>query len=159
MKAITLWEPWATLVAHEYKKYETRSWEIKHRGDLVIHAAKRIPRVEDSLTPRIIQALKEIGIEAIGDFPFGCAVAVVSVVKVFRTETLLPSLDSAQQAFGDFSPKRYAWQLANIYRFPPIPMTGRQGIWWLTGENEQRIKEMMKDRPLTFYSSTGTPIK
>ena len=43
MKALTLWEPWATLIALGVKRYETRSWGTKYRGPLAIHAAKRRP--------------------------------------------------------------------------------------------------------------------
>ncbi len=41
MKAISLWQPWATLVALGIKQTETRHWATKHRGQLAIHAAKR----------------------------------------------------------------------------------------------------------------------
>ena len=40
MKALSLWQPWATLVAIGAKKNETRSWETLYRGPLAIHAAK-----------------------------------------------------------------------------------------------------------------------
>jgi hypothetical protein len=41
MKAITLWQPWASLVAIGAKKIETRSWYTNYRGPLAIHASKR----------------------------------------------------------------------------------------------------------------------
>lgn len=40
MKALTLWQPWATLIAIGAKTIETRSWSTNHRGPLAIHAAK-----------------------------------------------------------------------------------------------------------------------
>ena len=44
MKAITLWQPWATLMAIGAKTIETRPrtawWAKNHRGPLLIHAAK-----------------------------------------------------------------------------------------------------------------------
>jgi len=43
MKAITLWQPWASLLATEAKQYETRSWATKYRGLIAIHAAKKNP--------------------------------------------------------------------------------------------------------------------
>jgi hypothetical protein len=33
MKAITLWQPWASLIAIGAKKYETRSWRQLQRTD------------------------------------------------------------------------------------------------------------------------------
>ena len=40
MKALTLLQPWASLIAIGAKKIETRSWATKYRGPLAIHAAK-----------------------------------------------------------------------------------------------------------------------
>ena len=44
MKAITIWQPWASLIACGAKKYETRSWPTKYRGPIAIHAAAKDPR-------------------------------------------------------------------------------------------------------------------
>ena len=41
MKAITIWQPWASLLASGRKRYETRSWATTYRGPIAIHAAKR----------------------------------------------------------------------------------------------------------------------
>ena len=46
MKALSLHQPWAWLVATGQKHYETRSWGTPYRGPLAIHAGKEqeIPR-------------------------------------------------------------------------------------------------------------------
>lgn len=41
MKAITIWQPWASLLACGAKQYETRSWATSYRGPIAIHAATR----------------------------------------------------------------------------------------------------------------------
>jgi len=46
MKAITLHQPFASLVALGVKRIETRSWPTKHRGLIAIHAAAKKPRYE-----------------------------------------------------------------------------------------------------------------
>lgn len=43
MKAITIWQPWASLLACGAKQYETRSWATKYRGPIAIHAAMKDP--------------------------------------------------------------------------------------------------------------------
>lgn len=43
MKTLSLWQPWASLVALGIKTIETRSWSTKYRGPLAIHAARRRP--------------------------------------------------------------------------------------------------------------------
>lgn len=46
MKAITIWQPWASLLSHRVKLYETRSWETAYRGPIAIHAAAvKVPQV------------------------------------------------------------------------------------------------------------------
>ena len=42
MKAISLWQPWATLIATGAKIYETRSWDTRYRGPIAIHASKKM---------------------------------------------------------------------------------------------------------------------
>ncbi len=39
-------------------------------------------------------------------------------------------------ALGDWTPGRYAWELANVKMLPqPIPIKGKQGLWnWEGGE-------------------------
>lgn len=39
--AISLWQPWASLMASGHKSIETRSWSTHLRGLVAIHAAKR----------------------------------------------------------------------------------------------------------------------
>lgn len=46
MKALSLWQPWASAIALGAKRVETRSWETLYRGPLLIHAAKRRPVYE-----------------------------------------------------------------------------------------------------------------
>lgn len=41
MKAISLWQPWASLWMAGRKRFETRHWETKHRGALANAISKR----------------------------------------------------------------------------------------------------------------------
>lgn len=44
MRALTVIQPWASLIAIGAKRIETRSWETSHRGLVAIHAAKGCDR-------------------------------------------------------------------------------------------------------------------
>lgn len=44
MKAISLWQPWASLVAFGEKKVETRCWTTKYRGSIAIASTKQEPK-------------------------------------------------------------------------------------------------------------------
>ena len=47
MKVLSLWQPWATLMAIGAKKIETRHWYTRYRGPLVIHAAKTLQGIKE----------------------------------------------------------------------------------------------------------------
>ena len=44
MKALTIIQPWATLIASGHKVNETRSWKTNYRGEILIHE-ERIQRI------------------------------------------------------------------------------------------------------------------
>ena len=44
MKAITIKQPYATLIAEGLKEYEFRTWKTKYRGDILIHAGKGVDK-------------------------------------------------------------------------------------------------------------------
>lgn len=146
MKAITLWEPWATLVAYGYKRFETRSWLTHYRGPLVVHAAKRVPTLAELSPEPIREALKASGLVLVDDFSLGCVLAVVDVTAVYRTETVLEEgmVAGDELVFGDYAPHRYAWRLENLRRLScPVPMRGRQGLWTLKGEELEGVLAVM----------------
>ena len=125
MKAITLWQPWASMVAAGEKTVETRTWRTSYRGRLAIHAAKYVvPELRQDFRDRAEFVLHQ-PLEA---FPRGAIVAVVSLYDIVRTEKWHPSV--FRQMWGDFTPGRWAWKFARIVAIdPPILARGQQGMW------------------------------
>lgn len=142
MKTITLFQPWASLVANGSKKYETRSWSASWRGPILIHAAKKMPGNIIFQEP-FYSALKEqhcsdeigAGIE----FPGPCILAICNLVnclKIVSRNSECAFLENDQCIegnefyFGDYTPGRYAWQLENVHQLAkPISAKGMQRIW------------------------------
>lgn len=137
MKAITLWQPWATLIALGAKLIETRSWKTDYRGPLAIHAASRPPEWTDN--PDIERVLAYYGYEngvhqdgPIEFLPRASVVAICELLSCEPTDELLrvPGNKEAQEPFGDFSPGRFGWVLADVVRLEtPIRARGRQQLW------------------------------
>lgn len=52
MKALSIKQPWCSLILHGGKDVENRKWATKHRGTILIHASKAMKRAEwlDALT-------------------------------------------------------------------------------------------------------------
>ncbi len=54
MKALTIRQPWASLIAHGVKTIETRSWKTSYRGPIAIHAGAKRPAPGDQLGPWMV---------------------------------------------------------------------------------------------------------
>lgn len=54
MKAISIRQPWAWLIAQGYKDIENRSWATRYRGPVLIHASAAKPTVNDYMHAREI---------------------------------------------------------------------------------------------------------
>ena len=116
MKAISIWQPWATLIALGEKRIETRGWETRYRGPLAIHAAKRWDReladlcllnepirealCRDPEISRRVYAQEEDRIGLSRFLPLGCVVATCRLVACLPTPRDTPDL-GAPFVLGD----------------------------------------------------------
>lgn len=143
MKALTMTQPWATLVAMGAKQYETRGWRPVYRGPLAIHASKSFPIPDqetairgffwDTLQPEFMPRGGLL-------LPRGAILAVCELVEcyftgnpddvVFEEPPWMRRLSEKERAFGNFSPGRWGWRLRNVQRLPaPISIRGYQFLW------------------------------
>lgn len=129
--ALSLYPPYATLVAILAKKIETRSWEIKYRGLLAIHATKSFPKWANEICSKepFKSTLASAGYNSYKELPTGKVVALSNIVDCFQfTADNIP--DEPEYSFGDYSPGRYGIVLANTIRLPePILAKGSQRLW------------------------------
>jgi hypothetical protein len=151
VKALTLTQPWATLVALGAKRIETRSWYTgpDPRGHgaqalnlpLAIHAAKGFPPEAQALVAKgwFASVLRAAFPDAarpedvIDQLPRGAVVATVVLLHCVTVEHLEGAphiLTPQERAFGNYQPGRYAWRLWNVEALPePIPARGSLGLW------------------------------
>ncbi|MDT9723793.1 ASCH domain-containing protein [Xylanibacillus composti] len=155
MKAITVWQPWATLIALRLKRLETRGWATSYRGSLAIHAAKYIDREACEREP-IKSALAEHAYAA-ENLPTGAVVALASLSGCYRIYNTVDNgvhivrcpndeyefdkvhyIGRKEEVFGDYTEGRYAWELTDVRKLDePIPAKGKQRIWnWEGGTYE-----------------------
>lgn len=125
MRCISLWQPWASAIFLGYKTIETRSWETKYRGELLIHAAKTFP----ASARRFAEVELAVG-RGLERFPLGAILGVVELESIGATEDQDYFISALERRYGDFSWGRFGWQLTNIRPFKePIGYSGRQGIF------------------------------
>lgn len=131
MKAITLTQPWATLVAIGAKTIETRSWKTHYRGPLAIHAAKGWTKEVVKLAMRepFKSVLAAARFPMFSTLPRGYILATCTLLDCIRTEDV-DVYGTNEAFFGDFFPGRWAWMLTDIKRLPePIPAKGALKLW------------------------------
>ena len=155
MYAITLWQPWASLIAEGVKQYETRSWKppwhlIGQR--IAIHAAKRKITTEPypfGLPSDVFHEMdKRYGRMWWNILPYGAIVATAELAGFFHIEGYADK-DQKQvigvwedrqvigqketidtDPFGDYSPGRYAWLLQSVTKLhEPVSVRGGQRFW------------------------------
>lgn len=131
MKALTLLQPWATLIAVGAKRTETRSWSTSYRGPLAIHAAKRWTHdlVRLAMREPCRSTLADAGFRLCSSLPRGAIVATCVLYDVVPTEEFQGE-DFLDGAFGDFRVGRYAWRLRDVVALAePAPAKGALGLW------------------------------
>lgn len=167
MKAISLWQPWASAIAMKLKRFETRGWKCPDSligQPLAIHAAMkkdwacRLRWVQHrcSLDPHskppedlaeeqrreIAAAIKEYDA-----LPRGAILCLVRVNRCWKVEELLQTPDEMQFGeldWGNYDEGRFAWELSVIYTFDkPIQCLGKQGLfnWSIPDEWMQQAAE------------------
>ena len=122
MKALTICQPYAEMIALGEKCIENRTWPTAHRGLLVIHAGK---------SRNWLEADDE------REYPgmqFGALVATAQLVDCRRVEDLPPELQGDVHANGP-----WCWILEDVIRINPVPYRGAQGLWDV--ENTVEIHE------------------
>lgn len=128
--AISLWQPWAQLIAIKRKLYETRSWPTRIRGTVAIHAAKTWT---SDLRYDAENFEEDLGLErgALTGCPRGAVVCVADLTScVLMDEELVRSVGCQERMVGGWGPGRYAWKLENVRRLrEPLPAKGRQGFF------------------------------
>jgi hypothetical protein len=138
MKAISLYQPWATLVVLGIKRLETRRWQTTHSGLLAIHASRTFPAEGRELCRQepFRSLLARAGFSDEYELPRGALLGMVQLRRCLRIEEIdLESLAEAERTAGDFSPGRWAWVLEQAEPFLlPISCPGQRGVFTVSRE-------------------------
>ncbi len=100
MKAISIKQPWASLIAAGVKTREIRQWPTDHRGPLLIVSSRR-PVIDGHRHGAALCTVEVVGCRRMtrDDIPFAC--------------------------IADFYPDHYAWELGRVQLIEPFPVMGQ----------------------------------
>lgn len=122
MKALTIKQPWASLIIEGYKKHEFRSWKTSYRGKIYIHAGLSIEK--DKVEKFECYNLDYIKGAIIGEAEL---VDCILVHEKFNKE--LKAINPLVYGKSDHS-ETYAWELKNVIKYDqPIYLKGQLGLW------------------------------
>ena len=139
MKAISLWQPWASAIALGLKTIEKRGHLTHYRGPLAIHAAqKKSGDLKDAFAYEFLFDFRAVGVSSFVELPLGAIVAVCDLVDCVPTEEFVEweegkpgrVITGLERQFGNYEVGRFAWVLANVRKLEtPVPFKGRQGFF------------------------------
>lgn len=127
MKALTISQPYASLIASGEKRFENRTWDCRYRGPLAIHAGKGTQYLDR---------------DELKNYPVSQIIAVCRVVDCINTTVVRTSVHlkwndgryslaemKAMVADKHFEGP-YAIVLADVVKLDePILIGGKQGLW------------------------------
>ena len=142
MKALSIKQPWASLIAHGIKNIENRTWKTKFRGRIFIHAsAKNAGALYELLNEKQIEAISNHWTAA-PPFPNRPVSAIIGEVDIIDCVINHPSIWAEKtpipphEDIGRLSPI-YNWVLANavLYNKPIINVKGKLSFWEFQNNN------------------------
>ena len=121
MRAITLHQPYATLIAVGIKTIETRSWFCRP-GELAIHAAKRIMGDDGLHIANVASRVHSFAM----CYPRGAVLATCRIDECIPTD-VARDLYPEQIPWGNFDNGRWAWIIKDVKQLnPQVPCRGFQ---------------------------------
>lgn len=169
MYGLTITGPWATFIAHELKRNETRDWPCWervigqriaiHQGAGFGHMGTKKQWAEKVLVnPALCRAMVQAGY-LLDTLPLGAIVATARVTacqritRAQRDSRVLTALETPnvgigwefvgtdEEALGNYAPGRWAWVLSDVQRLAvPVPCRGSQGLWHVSADIVEQIR-------------------
>ncbi|MFC0602296.1 hypothetical protein [Streptomyces palmae] len=110
LRALTLWQPWASAVAQLGKNIENRGWLTKYRGLVLIHAGASIDR------------------RAVQQMPRDLEMPAKAVLAVARISDAHSDCDGRCSRWA--MPGFHHWELADVVPLTePVTVPGAQRLW------------------------------
>lgn len=138
MKALTIHQPYAELIARGEKRCENRAWSTGFRGDLAIHAGKSDKWLYGDWWAANMR----------GELVMGAVVAVARVVDCVHVHEI-PRLATRRPEIAALVGHEHAegpvcWVFGRVWRIEPVFCAGAQGLWSLRPDVERRVREQLK---------------
>lgn len=153
--ALTIWQPWATLIVMGAKPYEFRGWPapLAYRGKRIgVHAGARPVRRSEvvdlvmrlrspeawttCLRPEIALPILEKVLTSPGILPLAHMLGTAELGEPIRAHEIVGEFGGVLNDSDRAEHSNFAWPLTGILPLePPVPARGAQGFWpWSPGD-------------------------
>jgi hypothetical protein len=164
---LSVWQPWASLIANSAKKIATQTWPTNYRGLVAIHAWKNWPMwdkdlVKIAVSRKFREALfgdksyepatttatgatiaRANNIVLASNLPRDCFIALGKIQNCISTTEqpkLIPPVTSDEYHFGDYSPDMWMWVFEEIWKLrEPVYAPGHRRKLWKLNEGEADV--------------------
>ena len=163
IKALSIRQPYASLIIAGLKARETRDWATLYSGEVVIHAAKAWGRDEQADLRALMRfdQVRELFapyLENGGKPPLGAALGVVTLTRCDRAEDIRAGLPELERAAGGYGDGRFAFLMENIRLFEhPIPMRGQLGMFDVVMPNVPLVARRTGAPPISAPKPAPAP--
>jgi activating signal cointegrator 1 len=149
MKALTVSQPYASLIASGEKWIENRTWNTNYRGPIFIHAGKGSQYLKKSELAKLATG------SVIALARLAACVTIEELTEMgnslYDSQDFVPgtSVSWWDAAAHKHAEGPFCWILENVIALDPIPCRGAQGLWklpctvlWPISEQLQAIKRI-----------------
>ncbi|MEO0843548.1 MAG: DNA N-6-adenine-methyltransferase, partial [Cyanobacteria bacterium J06643_5] len=163
LKAISLWQPYCSLIALGLKKYETRSWKTNYRGKLLICSTAKLTKKQYQ---QYLKICSSVELPAWNEINFPCGKAISGAKRLRRnavcdlvdcipiTRSFIKEQSETEIKSGDWEIGHYGWKLENIQPITePFAVKGKQGLFNISVDtflSNCEIAELIKTEETTI---------
>jgi hypothetical protein len=137
MKALTICEPYATLIARGAKRVENRTWSTPYRGPLYIHAGKNRNwlSLDETKTVDVSYNIP------VAQMSFGAVIAIATLVDCVHLDTVSPAilLKYPWLTLHEHTSGPWCFILDKVSCIGPWPWRGAQGLFDIDDEALGRV--------------------
>jgi hypothetical protein len=126
LKALSLKQPFAWLIANGYLLVDDRSWGTQYRGPILIHASKGLYEAYY----QHIRSNTDVPIPDRDKLEYGGVVGIADLVLCSKPGQLPAGISREQRAhFGGVHQEYYGFLFAQARPLPLMPCAGKLGIF------------------------------
>jgi hypothetical protein len=127
MKAITIKQPFASLIIEGYKEYEFRTWRTKYRGDILIHAGKGVDK-------KAMEKYKHL----VSNCPSGCILGIVKITDCIKIDDEAREMLKDNIVYDNIVNNKdwdgFGFKIESIRKVENTPANGKLSLWDFEGE-------------------------